>query len=81
MKSFKPLKINIKTANKKLLIKKHRDCDKTTTAKQNQAGTVVFKKQPLLTTCEKLQNSKNQVKNCKQKVVGLVLETEVLGKK
>ena len=81
MKSFKPLKIYINTENKKLLIKKHRDCDKTTTAKQNQAGTVVFTKQPLLTTCEKLQNSKNQVKNCKQKIVGLVLETEVPGKK
>ena len=81
MKSFKPLKINIKTANKKLLIKKHRDCDKTTTAKQNQAGTVVFKKQPLSTTYEKPQNSKNQVKNCKQKFVGVFLETEVPGKK
>ena len=80
MKSLKPLKINIKTTNKKLLIKKQRDCGKTTTA-QNQAGTVVFKKQPLLTTCEKLQNSKNQVKNCKQKFVGVFLETEVPGKK
>ena len=80
VKSFKPRKINLKTANKKLVIKKHRNCGITTTA-QNQAGTVVFKKQPLLTTCEKLQNSKNQVKNCKQKIVGLVLETEVPGKK
>ena len=40
------LVISIKTANKKLLIKKHRDCGITTTA-QNQADTVVFKKQPL----------------------------------
>ena len=58
---------------------KHRDCGKTTAVKQNQAGTVVFKKQPLLTTCEKPQNSKNLVKNCKQKAVGLVLKTEVSG--
>ena len=62
MKSFKPQKINIKTENKKLFIKKHRDCGKSTTVKQNQAGIVVFKKQPLLTTFEKLQNSKNQFK-------------------
>ena len=77
MKSFKPQKINIKTENKKLFIKKHRDCGKNTTAKQNQADIVVLKKQPLL---EKLQNSKNQFKNCKQKLVGLVLKTEILGK-
>ena len=59
-----------------MFIKKYRDCGKTTTA-QNQAGTVVFKKQPLLTTCEKLQKSKNLVKNCKQEAVGLVLKAEV----
>ena len=47
---------------------------------QNQAGTFVFKKQPLLTTCEKLQKPKNQAKNWKQKAVGYVLKTEVLGK-
>ena len=78
VKRFKPLEINIKTVNKKLFIKKYR-------LRQNYHGTkpsstVVFKKQPLLTTCEKLQFSKNQVKNCKQKAVGLVLKTEVSGK-
>ena len=80
MKSFKPQKINIKTENKKLFIKKHRDCGKSTTAKQNQAGIVVLKKQPLLTICEKLQNYKNQLYNCRQKLVGLVLKKEILGK-
>ena len=60
--------------------KKYRDCGKTTTG-PNNAGTVVFKKQPLLTTCEKLKNSKNLVKNCKQKAVGLVLKMEVSGKR
>ena len=62
-----------------MFIKKYRDCGKTTMA-QNQAGTVVFKKQPLLTTCDKLLNSKNHVRSWKQKAVGLVLKTEVSGK-
>ena len=62
VKSFKPRKINIKTANKNVALLKNTDCWIITTA-QNQTDTVVFKKQPLSTTCEKLQKPKNLVKN------------------
>ena len=50
VKSFKRLKIWCETKEKKFFIIKHRDCDKTTAAKQNKSGTVVFKQHPLLTT-------------------------------
>ena len=77
VKCVKPLKINIKTASKSLLK------NKETAAKLPRQNKT--KQAPLCSKSNhfylrKVQNSKNQVKNCKQKALCLVLKTEVSGK-
>ena len=52
---------------KEKVSKTHRDCGKSTAAKQNQAGTVVFKKHPLLL-----------VKSCKPLKININTENKKL---
>ena len=82
MKIFKPLKIWIKTADKKFFIIKHRERGNNTAAKKKTSRhrfiqkAPTFNFQPVIKSFETLK----QVKNGKQKVVGLVLKTEASGK-
>ena len=83
MTIFKPLKIWVKTADKKFFIIKHRERGNNTAAKKTKTSrhrfvqkAPTFNFQPLIKSFETLK----QVKNGKQKVVGLVLKTEASGK-